>query len=52
MVQTQYARTQIPGKLDLEVGSLEDPEGGNGPLIMRVPRDNMKGECRSPLGRV
>jgi len=32
-----------------EVGTLEDLNMGNGPLIIRIPGDNMKGECRSPL---
>jgi len=31
------------------VGTVEDPDEGNSPLIIRIPRDNMKGKCRSLL---
>jgi len=31
------------------VKTLEDPDECNGAFIMRVLRDNMKGECRSLL---
>ena len=47
--QTQYAEPLIPREIDPEVGTLNVPDEGNGPLIMRVLEDNMKGECRSPL---
>jgi len=47
--QTQYAGTLIPRELDPEVGTLVDPDKGSDPLFMRVPRDNVKGEGRSPL---
>ena len=34
------------------MGTLEDLDDGNGPLIIRVPENNTKGKCRSPLGQV
>ena len=45
----RYTGTLIPRELDLKVGTVEDLDKGNGPLIMRIHGDNMKGECRSPL---
>ena len=32
------------------MATLEGPDEGIGPLIMRIPGDNMNGECRSPCG--
>ena len=47
--QTRYARTLIPRDLDLEVGTVENRDEGNGPVIMRVPSYNMNDKGRSPL---
>jgi len=49
---TRFTRNLMPRKIDLEVRTLEDPDEGNVPLIIRVLRNNMKGECRSPLDDV
>ena len=35
--------------VNLEMGTLENPGEGNGPLMIRIPENNMKGEYRSPL---
>jgi len=48
--QTQFAVTLMSREIDIEVRALEDPDEDSGPLIMRVPGDNMKVECRSSLG--
>ena len=36
--QNQYEVTLIPRELDIEVGTVEDPDEGHSPSIMRVPR--------------
>ena len=46
--QIQYGDPNCQG-VDLEVGAIEDPDDANGPLIIRIPRDYVKGKCRSPL---
>ena len=48
--QIQFAGAIMPRGIDSEVGTLEDPNEDNDPLIIRIPRDNMKGECRFSLG--
>ena len=35
--------------VDPEVGTLEEPDEGNSPQIIRDPGDNVNDECRSPL---
>ena len=40
--QTQFAGTPTPREIDPEVGTVEDLDESNCPLIMRVPKDIMK----------